>query len=119
METMALAFGWPIGFSDHTLGIHVAVAAVARGACIIEKHLTLDKGMAGPDHKASLDPAEFAEMVRAIRAVESAVGDGMKRPTASEIETRKVVQKVIVAARPISAGTRIVLDDMCLRRAST
>jgi N,N'-diacetyllegionaminate synthase len=119
IDTMFSAFGCPVGFSDHTLGIQVAIAAVARGACIIEKHLTLDKTMPGPDHKASLDPPEFAELVRAIRATEAALGNGVKRVAPSEFATRAVVQKVIVAARAIKAGTPIEQGDLCLRRAAS
>src|SRR4029453_1715547 len=89
MDSLASRFGCPVGFSDHTLGIEIAVAAAARGAAIIEKHLTLDKTLPGPDHRASLDPAEFGAMVRAIRAVESALGDGVKRPMPSEADTRR------------------------------
>jgi N,N'-diacetyllegionaminate synthase len=118
IDTLSLAFGYPAGYSDHTLGINVAVAAVARGSCVIEKHLTLDKTMPGPDHSASLDTAEFAVMVQAIRAVESALGDGVKRPTATELETKRVVQKTIVAARDIKAGATINEADVTMRRAS-
>jgi N-acetylneuraminate synthase len=118
LETLASAFHYPVGFSDHTLGIHVAVAAVARGACVLEKHLTLDKTMPGPDHRCSLDVGEFASMVAAIRIVESALGDGVKRPVQSEIETKKVVQKTIVAARAIQAGETISNTDLVLRRSS-
>jgi len=118
MDTLASAFGYPVGLSDHTLGIEIAVAAVARGACVLEKHLTLDKTMLGPDHRASLDVGEFAKMVRAIRAVESALGDGVKRPAPSELETKKVVRKSIVAARFIRNGEKITEGDVVLRRTS-
>jgi len=118
MDTLASAFGYPVGLSDHTLGIEIAVAAVARGACVLEKHLTLDKTMPGPDHRASLDVDEFAKMVQAIRAAESALGDGVKRPVPSELETKKVVQKSIVAARAIRAGEKIAEGDVALRRTS-
>lgn len=118
MDTLASAFGYPVGLSDHTLGIEIAVAAVARGACVLEKHLTLDKRMPGPDHRASLEVGEFAKMVQAIRAVESALGDGVKRPVPSELETKKVVQKSIVAARSICAGEKITEGDVALRRTS-
>src|SRR5439155_732313 len=83
-------FDEAVGLSDHTLGLEVALAAVARGAAIVEKHLTLDKAMPGPDHRASLDPGEMAALVRGIRTVESALGDGDKRPTPSELDTRRV-----------------------------
>lgn len=118
VETLADAFGYPAGFSDHTEGINVAVAAVARGSCVIEKHLTLDKNLPGPDHRASLDVVEFTAMVRAIREVESALGDGIKQPAASELATRRAVQKAIVAARDIKAGKLITSDDLVLRRAA-
>jgi N,N'-diacetyllegionaminate synthase len=118
MDTLAQAFGYPVGFSDHTLGFEVTLAAVARGARLIEKHLTLDKTMAGPDHKASSDPIEFAAMVKAVRVVESALGDGVKAPVFSELEMRRVATKVVVAARPIPAGRAIVAEDLTLRRSS-
>jgi N,N'-diacetyllegionaminate synthase len=118
MDTLAQAFGYPVGFSDHTLGFEVALAAVARGARIIEKHLTLDRTMPGPDHKASLNPGEFAAMAKAVRAVEAALGDGVKAPVSSELEIRGVARKVVVAARPIPAGRAIVAEDLTLRRGS-
>jgi N,N'-diacetyllegionaminate synthase len=118
MDTLAAAFGYPVGFSDHTLGIEIALAAVARGACVLEKHLTLDKNMEGPDHAASLDPAEFAAMVSAIRTVESALGDGIKRPSAAELEIRKVVVKSVVLANSVKAGRKLRASDLCLRRSS-
>jgi N,N'-diacetyllegionaminate synthase len=118
VETMSQAFDCPTGFSDHTLGVHVAVAAVARGSCVIEKHLTLDQSLPGPDHRASLEPQEFAAMVSAIRSVESALGNGVKRPTAAELATKKVVQKTIVARRDIKAGGTVNEADVSLRRTS-
>jgi len=118
MDTLAQAFGYPVGFSDHTLGFEVTLAAVARGARLIEKHLTLDKAMSGPDHKASLNPAEFAAMSKAVRAVEAALGDGVKAPVSSELKMRGVARKVVVAARPIPAGRPIVTEDLTLKRSS-
>jgi N,N'-diacetyllegionaminate synthase len=118
MDTLENAFGYPVGFSDHTLGNDVAVAAVARGACVIEKHLTLDKTLPGPDHSASLEPAEFASMVRSIRTIEGALGSGIKKATAAEMETRKVVQKAIVTRRSLQAGERLAHSDLTLRRTS-
>ncbi|MBI3269702.1 MAG: N-acetylneuraminate synthase [Planctomycetes bacterium] len=118
MDTLASAFGRPVGFSDHTMGSEVAVAAVARGACVLEKHLTLDVSMPGPDHRASADPREFAAMVRAIRLVEAALGDGVKKPVAAELETRGVVRKAIVALRALQVGERIAEADVGLRRTS-
>ncbi|MGO9571951.1 MAG: N-acetylneuraminate synthase [Desulfomonilaceae bacterium] len=116
MDTLAHAFGYPVGFSDHTLGCEVTLAAVARGARLIEKHLTLDKAMHGPDHKASSDPIEFSAMVRAVRVVEAALGDGVKEPVASELDMRVAARKSVVAARPIPAGRTIVAEDLALRR---
>jgi N-acetylneuraminate synthase/N,N'-diacetyllegionaminate synthase len=119
MDTLAVRFGCPIGFSDHTLGIEIALAAVARGARIIEKHLTLDTSLAGPDHRASLDPPAFAAMVRAIRTVESALGDGVKRPMPSEADTRRVARKSLVAARALTAGERLAAEDVAVKRPGT
>jgi N,N'-diacetyllegionaminate synthase len=119
MDSLASRFGCPVGFSDHTLGIEIAVAAAARGAAIIEKHLTLDKTLPGPDHRASLDPAEFGAMVRAIRSVESALGDGVKRPMPSEIDTRRVARKSLVAARALKAGERVAIGDLSSKRPGT
>lgn len=109
MDTMAGAFGLEVGYSDHTEGIHVPVAAVALGATIIEKHFTLDRNLPGPDHKASLEPGELAAMVAAIRDVERALGDGVKRPTAAEWKNREVARKSLVAARAIAAGEKLAL----------
>ena len=104
MNSIAQSFGMNVGYSDHTQGISIAVAAVAMGAKIIEKHLTLDKMLPGPDHKASLEPDEFLHMVQCIRSVEKALGDGIKRVTASEKQNLSAVRKSIVAARNIKAG---------------
>lgn len=104
MDTLGMAFGLPVGYSDHSAGIHVPLAAVARGARVIEKHFTLDRTMPGPDHRASLEPGELVEMVRTIRDIELALGDGVKRPTASEWSNRVVARKSLVALRPIRAG---------------
>ncbi|MEM7355792.1 MAG: N-acetylneuraminate synthase [Acidobacteriota bacterium] len=118
LDTLRTAFGYATGFSDHTLGYETALAAVARGACVIEKHLTLDKSMAGPDHRASMNPAELADLVTSIRKVESALGTGHKRPTLAELETRKVVQKSIVTSRDLAAGSILQEADLALRRTS-
>jgi N-acetylneuraminate synthase/N,N'-diacetyllegionaminate synthase len=118
MDTLRIAFQYPVGFSDHTLGIEISIAAVARGACILEKHITLDKKLPGPDHRMSLNVAEFAQMVQAIRMVEAALGTGRKEPISTEWETKQVVQKAIVAARDIPAGKILELDDLALRRTS-
>jgi N-acetylneuraminate synthase/N,N'-diacetyllegionaminate synthase len=119
MDTLAGRFCCPVGFSDHSLGIDIAVAAAARGAAIIEKHLTLDTTLAGPDHRASLDPPAFAAMVRAIRNVESALGDGVKRPMPSESDTRRVARKSLVAARALGAGRRLAVEDVVVKRPGT
>jgi N-acetylneuraminate synthase len=109
MDTMAQAFGLRVGYSDHTQGIHIPIAAVARGASIIEKHFTLDRNLAGPDHKASLEPRELEEMVRAIRDIEISLGDGIKRPTKSEWKNRPIARKSLVAAHPIEYSNPMVL----------
>jgi len=119
MDVLRQRFGVPVGLSDHTLGIEVAVAAVARGARIVEKHLTLDKALPGPDHRASLDPAEFAALVSAIRSVESALGDGEKRPMPSEMDTRRAARKSLVAARAIRAGERLTAELIRVKRPGT
>lgn len=119
METLRTSFNLPVGYSDHTLGIEVPVAAVAMGAEIIEKHFTLDRNMPGPDHRASTEPAEFKRMVEAIRHVELALGSGLKEPSEEEVKISEVVLKKIVAARPIPAGKRISPEDVCTKRHST
>lgn len=119
MEVMRSALGLPVGYSDHTPGIEVALAAVALGACVIEKHFTLDRALPGPDHRASTDPQELSLLVRAIRRVERALGDGGKRPMPSEMNTRMVARRSIVAARAISAGTRLSESDLALKRPGT
>lgn len=118
MATLAEAFGLPVGLSDHTEGIAIAIAAVALGAASVEKHFTLDKTLPGPDHRMSLEPAELAAMVTAIRQVELAQGDGSKRPTASELGNRVVIRKVLVAARPIARGAVIGAADLTAKRIS-
>ncbi len=115
LKNLSAAFGYPVGFSDHTLGTEIAIAAVVQGACLLEKHFTLDKEMEGPDHKASLNPDEFSSMVKAIRRVEKALGDGVKRPVSSEKETKIVVQKTLVVCRDIKAGEIITESDLILR----
>ncbi len=116
MDTMATAFNYPVGYSNHALGIEVSLAAIARGACLIETHFTLDKRMHGPDHAASLDIQELRALVQGAQSVVSAIGDGVKRPTNQELETKKVVQKRIVAARKLRAGAIIQPQDIVLRR---
>jgi len=116
---MRSAFDVPVGFSDHTEGIDVAVAAVALGACVIEKHFTLDRTLPGPDHRASLEPAELRDLVRSIRRVETALGNGRKVPTASEIETAKVARRSLVAAHDIPAGATLEREMVVMRRPGT
>lgn len=117
MLTLKEHFGVPVGYSDHTMGIEAAVAAVALGAVIIEKHLTLDKTLPGPDHKASLEPGEFAAMVKAIRNIEKALGDGEKQPQASELRIRPVVQKSLIASTVILKGETFSEDNVTAKRA--
>lgn len=117
MKTIEQAFpGVIVGYSDHTLGIEVPVAAVALGAKVIEKHFTLDKTMEGPDHKASLDPQELAEMVTAIRNIEQALGNGWKVPTKTEQENRNIVRKSLVAATVIATGCVMTADMLEIKR---
>lgn len=112
IKTLEYAFKLPVGFSDHTEGIEMSIAAVAMGSCCIEKHFTLDKNLPGPDHKASLEPNEFAEMVKCIRNVEKGLGNGIKKPTSEEIEIKRLVRKSIVAKEDILKGT--ILDENIL-----
>ena len=120
MATIGRAFpGIAIGYSDHTLGIEVPIAAVALGASIIEKHFTLDRTMAGPDHRASLEPDEFKNMVGAIRNVEAAMGDGRKRPSPSERNNMAVARKSIVAARYIEKGELFTEGNITIKRPGT
>lgn len=116
METLRDAFHCPVGYSDHTLGTEIPVAAVALGAKVIEKHFTLDRNMVGPDHLASLDPEDLRKMVLEIRNVEKAFGDGIKRPNTSEKNISKVVQKSIVAKRAIQKGERLSEENITVKR---
>ena len=116
MTAMAEEFALPVGYSDHTEGIAVAIAAVARGAVLVEKHFTLDRSMPGPDHAASLEPREFAEMVRGIRTVERALGDAMKRPAPGESGVAAVARKSIVASRDIEVGELLSDDNLTTKR---
>ncbi len=116
MVTMAETFGRPVGYSDHSLGDHVAVAAVALGACVIEKHFTLDRSLPGPDHAASLEPDELAAMVGRLRETAAALGDGVKRPAPGELETAALVRRSWHAARDLAAGTRLTVEDVVLKR---
>ncbi|MBQ9341277.1 MAG: N-acetylneuraminate synthase [Lachnospiraceae bacterium] len=116
MLTLKEKFGCPVGYSDHTKGIEVSVAAVAMGAEVIEKHFTLDRNMPGPDHKASLEPNELKELVDAIRNVEKAIGDGNKKPTESELQNRNVARKSIVALKAIKKGELLSEDNLTTKR---
>jgi N,N'-diacetyllegionaminate synthase len=119
MLTIRDAFGVEVGYSDHTSGIEVSIAAVAIGATVIEKHFTLDRRLPGPDHAASLEPAELKAMVSAIRNIELALGDGIKRPSASELRNRAMVRKSLVAARPIRAGEVFSESNIAVKRPGT
>ncbi|MEH1825348.1 MAG: N-acetylneuraminate synthase [Nostoc sp.] len=112
MHSMATALQVPVGYSDHTTGIEVALAAVALGACVIEKHFTLDKNLPGPDHKASLDPKELQALVKGVRKVECALGNGFKQPTASEINTRAIARRSLALTCDVIEGT--VLEPQML-----
>ncbi len=119
MLTIRDAFGVSVGYSDHTSGIEVAIAAVALGASVIEKHFTLDRNLPGPDHKASLEPDELKAMVAAIRNIEQAMGDGIKRPSPSETKNRPVARKSLVAARAIQAGEVFSESNLAAKRPGT
>jgi len=119
MDTLAAAFGHVVGWSDHCVGDTVAIAAVARGARIIEKHFTLDRTLPGPDHKASLEPVELARMIERIRVVEQALGDGRKGPTSAERNVKAVARRSIAVLRDIAAGQRITHDDLGFLRPGT
>jgi len=116
MATIHNIFGVNVGYSDHTKGIEIPIAAVAMGAVLIEKHFTLDRTLPGPDHQASLEPAELAAMVAAIRNVERALGDGVKQPSASEERNIGIVRKSLVAGRAIRAGEPYTLDNLTVKR---
>ena len=116
MRTMRDTFGLEVGYSDHTPGIEVPIAAVAMGATIIEKHFTLDRNMEGPDHKASLEPDELAAMVRAIRNVEVALGTGTKEPSDSEKKNIAIARKSLVAAKKIRKGELLTAENLTAKR---
>ena len=119
MATMAEAFGLPVGYSDHTLGLAVAIAAAARGAVVIEKHFTMDRSLPGPDHRASLEPAELAELVRCVREVEKALGSSAKAPSRRETENSAVIRKSIVAAADIAPGEVMAPGNLAVMRPGT
>lgn len=116
METLRKKFGLTIGYSDHTIGLEVSIAAVAMGAKVIEKHFTLDKEMDGPDHKASIEPQELAHLVKAIRNIEKAFGDGEKKPLPSEHNIRQVARKSICASCDIKKGQKLSADMLVIKR---
>jgi N,N'-diacetyllegionaminate synthase len=119
MQTIGSAFGVAVGYSDHTQGIEVAIAAVAMGASVIEKHFTLDRSLPGPDHQASLEPAELTSMIKAIRNIESALGDGIKRLTPSETKNKLVARKSLVASREIKVGEIFSEENIAIKRPGT
>jgi N,N'-diacetyllegionaminate synthase len=119
MQSIHAAFGLAVGYSDHTQGIEVAIAAVAMGATVIEKHFTLDRNLPGPDHQASLEPAELKAMVTAIRNIEVALGDGIKRLTLSEARNKPIVRKSLVASRAIIAGEVFTAENVTTKRPGT
>ncbi len=119
MCSLRKKFSVSVGYSDHTRGIEVSVAAVAMGACVVERHLTLDRSLPGPDHAASLDPLEFERLVRAIRNIESAMGNGIKKPCRSETEVKNVARKSIVASQNIAKGTVLSEKILAFKRPGT
>jgi N,N'-diacetyllegionaminate synthase len=119
MQSIQAAFGVAVGYSDHTQGIEVATAAVAMGATVIEKHFTLDRTLPGPDHQASLEPAELKAMVTAIRNIEVALGDGIKRLTPSETRNKPIARKSLVASQAIQAGDVFTPQNVTAKRPGT
>jgi len=119
MQSIHEAFGVAVGYSDHTLGIEVAIAAVAMGATVIEKHLTLDRNLPGPDHQASLEPSELKAMVTAIRNIEIALGDGIKRPSSSELKNKPIARRSLVAATKIRSGECFTESNITAKRPGT
>lgn len=119
MSNIGNALGVKVGYSDHTPGIEIPVAAVALGATVIEKHFTLDRNLPGPDHRASLEPDELKAMVAGIRNIERALGDGIKRPSSSELKNKPIARKSLVAARTIKAGELFSSDNITPKRPGT
>lgn len=119
IQTLAEHFGVATGYSDHTLGIEIPIAAVAMGARVIEKHFTIDKSLPGPDHRASLEPSELTAMVKAIRNIELALGTGTKHPSPSEIKNLAIARKSIVARRPIQKGEPLTSENLTAKRPGT
>ncbi|HXN37062.1 MAG TPA: N-acetylneuraminate synthase family protein [Solirubrobacteraceae bacterium] len=116
IDTLRAAFGLPVGYSDHCLGFDASLAAVARDACLLERHLTLDRTRPGPDHAMSLEPDELRELVARVRAIEATLGDGRKRPQPAERDTRSVARRSIVAARTLAAGETLTADSLAVKR---
>lgn len=119
METLRLAFGMPVGYSDHTMGLEVSLAAVAMGACVIEKHFTLDRSLPGPDQQASAEPHELIALVAGIRNVEAAMGHGRKEPTACERDAAEVARKSLLAAVDIPQGGKLSRESVAIMRPGT
>ena len=116
IQTMSHAFNLPVGFSDHSEGISMPLASISFGVSILEKHFTLDKSMEGPDHKASLNPFELKEMIDGIRQIEIALGDGVKKPTLSELKNKNVVRKSLIASKEIKTGDKFNFKNVCIKR---
>jgi N,N'-diacetyllegionaminate synthase len=119
MQSIQNKFNVAVGYSDHTLGIEIPIAAVALGATIIEKHFTTDRSLPGPDHKASLEPVELTAMIEGIRKIEKALGDGVKRLMPSEITNLPIARKSIVASQPINAGVLFTEHNLTAKRPGT
>ena len=119
MQTLEAAFGLPVGYSDHTMGLEVAMASVALGACVVEKHFTLDRSLPGPDHAASAEPGELKELIQGIRKVEAALGHGRKAPVPSEAPTALLVRKSLQSVRDLPAGTVLGPDVLAVKRPGT
>lgn len=119
MQTMADTLKLPVGYSDHTDGIHISMAAIAMGACVVEKHFTLDRNLSGPDHKASLEPGELRLMIKNIRQIETSFGDGLKEPRASELPVRELVRRSVTLAESRVGGAVLGADDLVLLRPGT
>ena len=119
MDTLRRAFGLPVGYSDHTLGPEASIAAVTLGATVIERHLTLDRALPGPDHSASSEPDELRALIATLRQVQRALGDGIKRPAACELGNRDVARRSLVATRDLRAGERLTPDAVAIKRPAT
>ena len=119
MDTLKNAFDLPVGLSDHTLGIAISIAAAARGAIVIEKHFTISRNMAGPDHKASLEPSELKELVKSIRAVEDSLGERVKIPAISEKKNIPIARRSIITAKKIKKGEKFTPQNLTTKRPAT